>query len=230
MVALKEKSKIIERHVFQIPAVALLSAMPLELGLNISTEQYIDYILSYKPDSLALAALVMIGLYALKSAVVFFPIIVLYVASGLIFPPAVAVAVNLAGLFLGSSISFFMGRVGGKSFLDRLMARYKKAQFLKGIYSHNQFFSAYLLRVVRVFPMDVVGIFLGSLGVRYRPYILGTLLGLLPRMLAATIMGSSIEDPTSPRFMISAGASFTITATSLLLYRRMIKKSRQISK
>ena len=128
MVALKEKTKIIERHRFKIPAIALLSAIPLEAGLS-STEKYIDYILNYKPDSLALAALVMIGLYALKSSVVFFPIIVLYVASGLIFPPAVAVAVNLIGLFTGSSISFFMGRAGGKKFLDRLMARYKRPNF-----------------------------------------------------------------------------------------------------
>lgn len=58
-------------------------------------------LLAYAPENLWLAALMLIGCYPLKALSVFFPIAVLYLAAGLLFPLPAALLVTLAGSAAG---------------------------------------------------------------------------------------------------------------------------------
>ena len=180
-------------------------------------------------NKLYLAAFIVL-MYAVKSISIVLPIMALQIGTGAIFPPATAILINLIGLFVSATVSFYLGKIGGKEYMERVTAKYERADDLKSLYSDNEFFSSYLLRVIRILPMDIVSMFLGSLGVNYKDYLLGSVAGMLPGMLAATVMGTSIEDPSSPAFVLSTAATVAITVVSIAIYRKRLKKSKDTEK
>lgn len=185
----------------------------------------VEDILRYTPENLLLAALVFMAVYTVKSLSVFFPLIVLYVGAGMVFSVPVAVAVNLCGLFICVSVPYWMGRLAGKEWVDSLLIKYKKARELEKILSENEWFLSYILRVVNILPGDIVSMFLGAARACYQKYVAGSIAGLFPTMLAVTLMGNAITEPGSPQFLISLGITVSLSAVSLLLYRRLLIKN-----
>ncbi|MEA5011012.1 MAG: VTT domain-containing protein [Angelakisella sp.] len=183
-------------------------------------------ILNYKPQSYLLAAVGLIGMYGVKSVTIVFPLIVLYVASGILFDPLAAVLLNIAGLWVAVSIPYGLGRYYGAEYVERLVCRYKKAEQLHRLQGRGGFFISYITRVINLLPGDVVSMLLGALNVGYWRYTVGSLLGLVPTMLAATFIGVSITDPTSVEFMASCAMTIIISVVSVVLYRRHVKHSK----
>lgn len=184
-------------------------------------------LLELAPENYWYAAGWLLILYALKSLSVVFPAVVLQMAAGLIFPIPAAILVNLAGSLVGASVGYGVGRFSGKSALDRLRSRYPKIQAISQLYRGRELFFSYLLRVMGFLPMDVVSILLGSMGITYWKFLLGTLGGMLPGVLAASVMGASLSDPASPAFIGSLAASLLIAGGSVLLYRRVMRRNSQ---
>ena len=68
--------------------------------------------------------------------------------------------------------------------------------------------------------------YMGARKCRFLPYLLGSVLGLIPRMIPYTLMGSSAADFRSPVFLGAIAAELILIALALLLYRYKIKGSR----
>ena len=184
-------------------------------------------ILHWSPANPALAALFLVALYAFKSMSVFFPLVVLYLAGGLLFPLPAALGVNLAGLAVCEALPYWAGRLSAADTLARLERKYPRLEQLEKLRQKNSFLFAALARAVGVLPGDVVSLYFGAVRLPFAPYLAGSLLGLCPTMLAVSIMGASASDPLSPAFLLAAGADALIVAFSLLACRRMLKKERQ---
>ena len=220
----KEKTK--KRFVTWIlffPMVVLIAALFL---YGPSLRQITPaHILAYTPKNLFLAALVIIGLYALKSVMIFFPVVVITVSAGLIFPLFWAIVVNFIGLCVGTTICYYLGRFTGKEYVDAILKKYKKIEGLKTIRRSNEWFYAYLLRIVSVLPIDIVGLFLGSLGMHYWPYMVGSLLGMLPGMVIHTFIGTAINKRSLAILIGACLLSLLLTIGSYLFYRSLTAKS-----
>ena len=201
--------------------LALAAILGLIIGKYARTLTVED-ILSYTPDNLLLAAGMMLGIYAVKSLSVFFPLLLLYFSAGALFPPLWAVAVNLCGLFIVVNIPYWLGRLAGREWMEQFVSRYKRAARLAQIQSGNEWFISYILRVVNLLPGDIVSLFLGAMDTGYLPYVSGSLAGLAPTMLAATLMGVNITDPLSWEFLLSAGMTLLLSAVSFIVYRRVV--------
>lgn len=205
-----------------LPAVLMAACMVgfLLFGTGVEAEE----LLNWSPENPYLAALFLIGLYALKSMTVFFPLVVLYLAGGLLFPLPAALLVNLIGLAVCDTAPYLVGRLSAAETMTRLRARYPRLETLERIQRENDFLFALLTRAVGVLPGDVVSLYLGAVRLPYGPYLAGSLLGLCPTMVAVTIMGESAADPLSPGFLIALGCDLAIVAASFLVCRRMLKK------
>lgn len=179
----------------------------------------VEDVLNYVPESMARAALAMLALYAVKSLSVVFPLLVLYLASGLLFPLPVAVAVNMAGLAVSVTLPYWLGRFSGEGLTQKLLERYGRAEQFHKLHACGEWFFVYIVRVIGLLPGDVVSMVLGSMRIPYAKYLTGSLAGLLPAMLATTLLGVTITDPLSPAFILSCVARVLVTAASLLAYR-----------
>ena len=167
-----------------------------------------EAIAAFSPRQTVLASSFLVGLYALKSLSVCFPMSALTAAGGLLFPFPLALAVNLCGTGVAQTIPFFLGRreQGG---LEAL--------------AENPWLSVFLLRLAGASPGDVVSLYLGASGTPYGTYLSAGLLGGLPRIACATVLGGALWQPGSGRFWLSLAAGGALTALSgviWLLWRR----------
>ncbi|MBP1561227.1 MAG: TVP38/TMEM64 family protein [Oscillospiraceae bacterium] len=190
----------------------------------------IEHILEFTPENLWLAALVMLGLFALKSLSLFFPMLVLIAASGSIFPTFLsAVTVNCAGVAVMLLLPYAIGRFAEKEFVQELINKNKNADKLREIQSDNELFIAYFLRVINLLPCDLVSMFLGSTGFGLGKYMLGSFLGILPGLITTTLMGANVQNPSSPKFWASIIVEVVFAVSSsaaYYLYKKKHKKSK----
>ena len=187
----------------------------------------VDEIINYTPDNLILAAVVIIGMFAFKSITLVFPIVVLELASGVIFPVHVAILVNIIGSMVAVTIPYFIGRFEGPRLAQMISDRTPKLKKLAQMQHRGGLFYPYILRTLGMLPLDAVSLFLGAVGVKYPAYLLGSMLGMLPGILAVTIMGSSITTPGSPAFIISCLVSVSTSMASVIIYRRHVRENGQ---
>lgn len=219
---INKKSKI-AAWVLRIFPVLLIVLIAVIVGITFS-KMTVEDILSFTPENYFLAAIVILLIYSIKSLSVFFPLLILYISVGTIFPLPIALFINWLGLFICITIPYFMGRFLGKEWMDILLKKYKKAQNLNQLKSENEWFLSYFLRVINLLPGDIVSMFLGSIKVSYKKYAIGSIVGLTPTMLAVTVVGANITDPKSPLFLMSISATILLSITSIIIYRRVLKK------
>lgn len=217
----------------QLRRAAVLCLWVLLILLCLRYREYItiDRIVSYTPEEPLLAALVLLGLFALKSVTLFIYSGILYAASGVLFELPFAVLVNLAGSFLMVSIPYFIGRRAGRRALAAMVEKNGKLRLLRDAMNTNAFFLSFFLRILGLLPSDLVGMYLGASGLSYPHYVLGSLLGLLPTTITFALMGMSADDIGSPAFLISAGIELAMMLVSALVYYlwqgRLKKKQRK---
>ena len=128
-----------------------------------------EAIAAFSPRQTVLAASFLVGLYALKSLSVCFPMSALTAAGGLLFPFPLALAVNLCGTGVAQTIPFFLGRreQGG---LEALAERYPRVAGICRAQAENRWLSVFLLRLAGASPGDVVSLTLGASGTPYGTY------------------------------------------------------------
>lgn len=180
----------------------------------------VEELLHYTPGSLPLAAAAFLCAYAFKSLSVVFPLSLLYVAAGVAFPLWMAWGVNLAGLWICTTLPYWVGHVSGSDMVRKIVQTYPKAARVNRVVSQNQVFTAYLLRVLGLLPGDLVSILMGAMGMRYQSYLAGSLLGLLPGMLIQTALGGYADRPASPVFWGLCLLMVAISAASAAAYAK----------
>ena len=212
--------------ILKLLPIAAMTFIIIFFGAAISRIS-IEDILNLAPANFLLAALLVWALYLLKSISIVFPILVLYISVGAIFPLAAAIFVNTVGLFVCITAPFFIGRFSGKGVIDALAAKYPKAKQLSGFSSQNAVFSSYILRIINLLPGDLVSMVLGASGMAYLPYCVGSMLGLLPVMVPAVLVGKNIDDPLSPSFLVPFAIILVISLISAFVYSRWQKHKKR---
>lgn len=178
----------------------------------------VESILSFTPENKLAAILIVFLLFAVKSVTFFIYGGILYAASGIMFPLPLAIFVNLIGTIIMTTIPFFIGKKGGTRAIDKLIEKYPRLRILRDIPNKNEMFVSFFVRIVGCLPADPLGIYLGASGIRYSRYLCGTLLGLSSAMITFSVMGMSINDVTSPAFIISAAIEIGLMVLSISLY------------
>lgn len=186
-----------------------------------------ESLLNFAPEEPLFAAIFLVLLYAFKSLTVFFPIIVLNVLGGFLFEPDHALIINSIGVLVELTIPYWIGRVSGAGFADKLCQKHPKLAEIIGEGGENNFFMSFFLRVISCLPGDAISMYFGARRVPFWTCLVGSFLGTLPGMIATTLLGMSITDPTSPMFWVSIGLTVGISVISFLIYffwRRAKKK------
>ncbi|MBQ8508321.1 MAG: TVP38/TMEM64 family protein [Clostridia bacterium] len=183
----------------------------------------VEAILSYTPESYLAATLFMIALYAMKSIVFFLPLAALQIAVGLFFPTWAAILVNILCMMVEIAIPYWLGRKLGFNSADKLFRKFPKVRSIVDG-DGSKWFVSYILRAVNFLPFDLVSMYLGSAHFPFATYFTGSLTGALFGILAATLIGTSLTDPTSPLFILSILLSCTLAGLSCLIYWRITRK------
>ncbi len=159
-----------------------------------------EQILNWQPENLILAAVALLCLFAVKSVLVFIPIMLPQILVGHIYARETAIFVNLLGLIVVMSVPYLIGKYLGTSRIEKLMEKYPKVKALLKVQDDNEMAFCFMLRACCVPPADIVTMYLGASGMTFSTNVIGGVLGSFPGMVLTTFLGANIRNPESPAF------------------------------
>jgi uncharacterized membrane protein YdjX (TVP38/TMEM64 family) len=134
----------------------------------------------------AAGPVVFIGVYAIAT-VLFLPGLVMTLAGGALFGPLWGTLYNLLGATLGAGLAFLVARylAGGWA---QARIRGLVSRLIQGVEAEGWRFVAFT-RLVPLFPFNLLNYALGLTRIPFLPYLLATLVFMLPAALAYTYLG-----------------------------------------
>lgn len=147
------------------------------------------------------------------------PNVLVMMAAILMYGPVWGALISFLGVFCSSSIGYFIGNYFGPKTVDKLMsrsAREKTSDFI-----HNYGVAAIAITRIASLSNDSLSIVAGLLKMKYRNYILATLVGIAPLIFILAIYGKNGKILKS---LIWIGA---ISLVVLIVYIRVDKKRKK---
>lgn len=135
------------------------------------------------------AVVVVIAVYAGASLLVF-PLSILVAATGLLFGPWWGFGYALAGTMVASAATYGAGRRLGREALLR-----HGGQRLNGLAKRLAGRGIRTMTVVNLLPLapfTLTNMMAGAFHLRFRDYMLGSLLGIVPGLIGMTLLGSQL--------------------------------------
>jgi phosphatidylserine/phosphatidylglycerophosphate/cardiolipin synthase-like enzyme/uncharacterized membrane protein YdjX (TVP38/TMEM64 family) len=167
---------------------------------------------------------VAVVLVFLVASLVAFPITLLILLSVFVLGPWAGFGSSMAGCLSGAAAGYGLGRLLGGRTLRRLAGR--RVHKLDSWLEARGLATVATLRVVPVAPFTVINLVAGASGIRFRDYLWGTALGMLPGIAAMSLFADrfavALHDPSpkSVALVIALGAAFV---TAVLTVRRLFR-------
>lgn len=124
-----------------------------------------------------------VAAYAVATALAL-PGSVLTIAGGAIFGFTAGALLNWLGASVGAVLAYLLARSLGIDAVRRLLG--SRAHRLDALAGAHGFATVLRLRLIPVVPFNLLNFAAGLAGVRFRDYLLGTLIGLIPGTLVYT--------------------------------------------
>jgi len=153
------------------------------------------------------------------AGLVVFPLTVLIGVTAIVFGPLLGIVYTLAGATLSGALTFAVGRHVNRQFVRGLAGR--RLNDLSRRLGKRGLLAIVFARIVPVGPYTIVNIVAGASQIRWRDFLLGTVIGLLPGVIAASIfvdrVAAAIRDPGAGTFALLAavGAALIVIALTL---------------
>lgn len=128
---------------------------------------------------------------------------VISLAGGLAFGGLYGTIYTVIGATIGASLAFFLARFLGRDVVERFLKGRLKT-FDEEATKHG-FKVVLFLRLVPIFPFNGINFGAGLCGVRFRDYLLATVIGIIPGTFAYVYLGSSLIDLGSIHFFLAIG-------------------------
>lgn len=190
------------------------------LNMNINPSDIQKYVTSFGK----LAPLVYIVMFALVPLTLF-PDSVLAIGGGLIFGLAKGYLYTLIGALLGASLSFYISRKLGRNFVKKITK--EKLDTIEEMINSKGFFVILLLRLIPLFPFDIISYGAGLTNIKYRDFLFATIVGTIPGILVFTNIGAQSVNIGSNSFYISIMALILLLLSSILLKNKLINTQKK---
>ncbi|NMM61497.1 TVP38/TMEM64 family protein [Clostridium sp. P21] len=171
------------------------------------------YILSYG----RFASVIFVLLYSIKPVALVVPVSLLSIVAGNVFGPYKALLLSMIGCFTSGTLAFFLARFLGRSFVDKLL-KGKAMKLDSNIEKHGTMIMC-IMRLSFIFPYDPLSYAAGLTKMKYKDFIIGTMIGVFPEMISYSVIGKSLEHPFSIKFFIPIISIMVIAFTALAIYK-----------
>ncbi|MDA0654365.1 MAG: VTT domain-containing protein, partial [Proteobacteria bacterium] len=144
-----------------------------------------------------------IGIF-LAAGFVVFPASVLIAAAALVFGPMTGIAVSYAGSLVSAIGGYLVGELLGRRGLQVFLSG-GRLQAVSEALAKRGILSVALIRQVPLAPFSVVNFVAGMSHIRFVDYVVGTAIGIVPGVVAITLMtGQLLRVVQAPNFANAA--------------------------
>lgn len=123
------------------------------------------------------------------------------VAAGVLFGSVFGVVLTVAGTMLAAAAAFWLVRLVGRGFVERHSHRAGVA-WLRARLERSGLLAVLSLRLIPMVPFPVLNYAAGLSGLRFAPYLIGTVLGILPGTVAIVVLGDAAVGGTPHPVML----------------------------
>lgn len=155
-----------------------------------------------------------------------FPDSLLAILGGTLFGLSKGFLYTSIGALIGGSISFFLSRILGQSFVEKF--ENNKLNNIQSLLKENGFLMILLLRLIPLFPFDLISYGAGLTKISYKDFILGTLIGTIPGILVFVNLGA--QWITFNKTSIYLSVSLLILFIIISVFLKKLYLSKHISK
>jgi len=149
-----------------------------------------------------------------------FPRTVLTLAAGLLFGPLTGVSIALTATTVSAVLALLLvRRLGRDAVAERL--RHGALQTVNTRLAQRGWFAVTSLRLIPVVPFSVLNYCCGVSDIRLRPYVLATIVGIVPGTVAVVLLGDAITGRTSPALLGVSAACAGVGLLGLLVDARL---------
>ena len=190
----------------------------------ITPENVVDWV-----DSFARAwwAPLVVVLAYTPACVLMFPRPVITLAAVVAFGPWLGFAYAMTGILLSAVAGFVAGQHVGRDTLRRISGR--KLNRLSRALRRRGILAVTAVRLVPLAPFVIESLVAGAIHIRLWHFVLGTLFGMLPGVLAATVFGDQLEtalrDPTRINYWVVAGVVALFAAVTVVVRRWLTRQT-----
>lgn len=174
--------------------------------------------------SYPMAPVIVLVLFVAGGLVVF-PVLLLIVITTLLFEPLPAFVLAMTGSILSSLVLYWVGHALGRDFVRGFAG--KRINALSKSLGKQGLLTIVILRIVPVAPYSIVNLLAGASHIAFRDFLIGTIIGMFPGILAITVFTESLKnffkEPNFFNVAILAG-SMIIAGTLLIWLTKLSKK------
>jgi uncharacterized membrane protein YdjX (TVP38/TMEM64 family) len=163
------------------------------------------------------AGILYAGLYAAISLAPL-PAAVFTLAAGALFGVTEGLVVVEAGASVGAVIGFWLARVLGRDFVARVSGA--SIEWLDERFARRGVLAVLAVRLLPVLPFAAVNYVSGLTSIRFRDYLAGTAVGILPAAAAYVVLGAYGSTPGSVPFLVALAALLVLVVAGLVSGQR----------
>jgi phospholipase D1/2 len=157
------------------------------------------------------------------------PVTLLIAVTGIVFGPVTGAAYAIGGSLLSAAVTYGLGRWLGRDTVRRMLGA--RINRLSRRIAKRGILAMVVVRLLPIAPFTVVNVVAGASHLRFRDYLLGTLLGMSPG-IAITVtfvhnLAQAIRNPSAGTVSMLAGIVILLIGFALLLQRLFAGKKNQ---
>lgn len=188
---------------------------------NISLEEIKTWVLGHG----AWAAVIYIATFVVLP-IFFFPVPVIVLAGGTIFGLFKGTLYTMIGVLINTPIMYFIGRFLLKDFVHNFVNNHMSEKLRNALKSTNQKVLALVLFIIRLSPIfsyNLVNYISGVTEIKFLPYILTTIAGVLPGVIIFINIGENVLNVGSKEFFISLSFLLVLVIISAIISKLFLK-------
>lgn len=188
---------------------------------NISLEEIKTWVIGHG----AWAAVIYIATFVVLP-IFFFPVPVIVLAGGTIFGLFKGTLYTMIGVLINTPIMYFIGRFLLKDFVHNFVDNHMSEKLRKALKSTNQKVLALVLFIIRLSPIfsyNLVNYISGVTEIKFLPYILTTIAGVLPGVIVFINIGENVLNVGSKEFFISLSFLLVLVFISAIISKLFLK-------
>lgn len=187
----------------------------LDLDVLVGLADRLDVVAPFTPLAVV-AAYVIAGLLAM-------PVLVLIAVTGIVFGPVLGAAYALAGAIASAAVTYGIGRRLGRDTVRRLAgARLNRISMRL---ARRGIVAIAIVRMLPLAPFTIVNVVAGASHIGLRDFLLGTVIGMLPGIVATVVFVDRIVEalraPSAATLISLALVAAALVGLALLVRRRL---------
>lgn len=160
-----------------------------------------------------------------------FPVTLMVIATVIVFGPWWGTGYALLGAALSALACFLAGRLLGRDAVRRLSG--SLVNRVSRTLAQSGLLTVVTLRIVPVAPFSVINVIAGASSIRLRDFVLGTIIGMIPGIIAIAVLADriavSLRRPDLGS-LATLAAIIAAAGVSLFVLRRWLKRKRSEKK